>query len=111
MLRSFIQKLAVALSVDYLKTCAILCEVQQANVGHTRSVWFTSLSIEGIFTASFRISWKVGPTIASYIHVAPCMTHLFLSIEHNMFAVSLKLCPPALLSIGTYKCTTGIGLL
>lgn len=38
----------------------------------TESVWFTSLSIAGILTASFRILEKRGPTTASYIHVAPC---------------------------------------
>lgn len=38
----------------------------------TESVWFTSLSIAGILTASLRILEKSGPTTASYIHVAPC---------------------------------------
>lgn len=65
-------------------------EVQQSKVGHTRSVWFTSLSIDGIFTASFRISWKVGPTIASYIHVAPCIMHLFLSIVSALNTTCLQ---------------------
>lgn len=49
---------------DYTLHCVI--------VRRTESVWFTSLSIAGILTASLRILEKSGPTIASYIHVAPC---------------------------------------